>query len=98
METKKMETTKIRTYIDGLDEVLGGGLPAGHGVRVSGPPGTMKSTLSYSILHRNAIERGARALYVSLQQTRKGLENQMSAMGLDVEAVPGDGPHHDVGH
>src|SRR5205823_1239634 len=45
METKKMETTKIRTYIDGLDEVLGGGLPAGHVVLVSGLPGTMKSTL-----------------------------------------------------
>src|SRR5207249_1954524 len=89
METKKMETTKIRTYIDGLDEVLGGGLPAGHVVLVSGLPGTMKSTLSYSILHRNAIERGARALYVSLEQTRKSLENQMSAMGLDVEAVRG---------
>ncbi|TLZ99554.1 MAG: hypothetical protein E6J94_00385 [Methanobacteriota archaeon] len=97
METKKMETTKIRTYIDGLDEVLGGGLPAGHVVLVSGLPGTMKSTLSYSILHRNAIERGARALYVSLEQTRKSLENQMSAMGLDVEAVRGDVHILDVG-
>src|SRR5438034_6115415 len=97
METKKMETKKVLTYVDGLDEALGGGLPAGHVVLVSGLPGTMKSTLSYSILHRNATERGARGLYVSLEQTRKSLEDQMSAMGLDVEAVRGDVHILDVG-
>ena len=85
-----METKKVLTYVDGLDEALGGGLPAGHVVLVSGLPGTMKSTLSYSILHRNATERGARGLYVSLEQTRKSLEDEMSAMGLDVESVRGE--------
>src|SRR5881409_4226985 len=92
-----METKKISTYIEGLDEVLGGGFPAGHVVLLSGLPGTMKSTLSYAILHRNAKERGARALYVSLEQTRKSLENQMAAMGFDVEAVRGDVHILDVG-
>ena len=85
-----METKKILTYVEGLDEVLGGGLPAGHVVLLSGLPGTMKSTLSYAILHRNATERGAKRLYVSLEQTRKSLEDQMAAMGFDVEAVRGD--------
>src|SRR6266566_1879273 len=85
-----METKKISTYIEGLDEVLGGGFPVGHVVLLSGLPGTMKSTLSYAILHRNAKERGARCLYVSLEQTRKSLEDQMAAMGFDVEGVRGD--------
>src|SRR5437879_57670 len=70
-----METKKISTYIEGLDEVLGGGFPVGHVVLLSGLPGTMKSTLSYAILHGNAKERGARCLYVSLEQTRKPLED-----------------------
>lgn len=92
-----METWKMPTYIDGLDDVLGGGLPLGHVVLLSGLPGTMKSTLSYAILHRNARERGAKCLYVSLEQTRKSLEDQMAAMGFDVEAVRGDVHILDVG-
>src|SRR2546425_1098601 len=85
-----METKKISTYIEGLDDVLGGGFPVGHVVLLSGLPGTMKSTLSYAILHGNARERGAKCLYVSLEQTRKSLEAQMAAMRFDVEAVRGD--------
>jgi len=92
-----MDTKKITTYVDGLDEILGGGLPVGHVVLLSGLPGTMKSTLSYAILHRNARERGAKCLYVSLEQTRKSLEDQMAAMGFDVEAVRGDVHILDVG-
>jgi len=41
-----METKKISTYVEGLDEILGGGFPVGHVVLLSGLPGTMKSTLS----------------------------------------------------
>ncbi len=92
-----MDTKKVPTYIEGLDEVLGGGLPAGHVVLLSGLPGTMKSTLSYAILHANARERGAKCLYISLEQTRKSLEAQMAAMGFDVEAVRGDVHILDVG-
>jgi circadian clock protein KaiC len=92
-----MESKKVLTYIEGLDETLGGGLPAGHVVLLSGLPGTMKSTLSYSILHWNARERGAKCLYVSLEQTRKSLEDQMATMGFDVEAVRGDVHILDVG-
>jgi len=97
MKTKRAETQKIQTYIEGLDDVLGGGLPVGHVILLSGLPGTMKSTLSYAILYHNAKERGAKCLYVSLEQTRKSLEDQMSAMGFDVESVRGDVHILDVG-
>lgn len=92
-----METKKIPTFIEGLDDVLGGGFPQGHVILLSGLPGTMKSTLSYAILHRNARERGVKCLYISLEQTRKSLEAQMAAMGFDVEAVRGDVHILDVG-
>src|SRR6266545_67043 len=88
--SEALETAKIQTYIDGLDDALGGGFPVGHVLLISGLPGTMKSSLSYAILHGNAHERGAKCLYVSLEQTRRSLEAQMAAMGFDVEAVRGD--------
>src|SRR3989442_2048785 len=91
-----LEPKKIPTFIDGLDELLGGGLPPGHVVLVSGLPGTMKSTLTYAILHGNARHRHAKCLYVSLEQTRPSLERQMASMGFDIEAVRGDLPIVDV--
>lgn len=92
-----MESKKIPTHVEGLDEALGGGIPVGHVVLVSGLPGTMKSSLSYAILHGNARDHHSKALYVSLEQTRKSLESQMASMGFDVDAVRGDVHILDVG-
>src|SRR2546428_5594298 len=57
----------------------------------------MKSTLTYAILHGNALRRHAKCLYVSLEQTRPSLERQMASMGFDIEAVRGDLHIVDVG-
>ncbi len=92
-----MELPKVKTHIDGLDEVLGGGVPRGSVVLVSGLPGTMKSSLSYAMMANNAREDSARCLYVSLEQTRPSLENQMRAMGIDVDAVAGSIHVLDIG-
>ena len=92
-----MELPKVKTHIDGLDEVLGGGVPRGSVVLVSGLPGTMKSSLSYAMMANNAREDSARCLYVSLEQTRPSLENQMRAMGFDVDAVGGSIHVLDIG-
>ncbi len=92
-----METKKTPTYVDGLDEVLGGGLPTGHVVLVSGLPGTMKSTLAYAVLQNNAMQRHAKAIYVTLEQSRSSLLAQMAAMGFDTDKVRGDLHLLDVG-
>lgn len=92
-----MEIRKTPTYVDGLDEILGGGLPAGHVVLVSGLPGTMKSTLAYSVLHGNATGRHAKSIYVTLEQSRASLLAQMAAMGFDTDAARGDVHLLDVG-
>jgi len=82
----QLEIERVTTEIDGLDDVLGGGIPRGHVVLVSGAPGTMKSTLAYAIMH-NAARRGLRSLYISLEQSKASLERQMAAMGFDVTAA-----------
>ena len=77
-----LEEARVRTFVAGLDARLGGGIPQGHIVLLSGPPGSMKSSLAYSILHQNATHHGSPGLYVSLEQTRGGLLRQMRAMGF----------------
>jgi len=82
-----MELEPVKSWIDGFDDVLGGGVPKGSVVLLTGLPGTMKSSLAYAILVNNAKEAGAKALYISLEQTKASLENQMTAMGFDMEAA-----------
>ncbi|MBI5000167.1 MAG: AAA family ATPase [Euryarchaeota archaeon] len=78
---------KIKTYIEGLDEQMTGGIPKGHVVLLSGMPGTMKSSIAYNILFNNARERGIKGLYISLEQGRDSLLDQMFGLGMDHNEV-----------
>lgn len=80
---------RIRTYVDGLDETLGGGVPHGSVVLISGLPGTMKSSLVYNILYHNSLQDGRNTLYITLEQGKKSLERQMSRMGYNGDQVTG---------
>jgi KaiC/GvpD/RAD55 family RecA-like ATPase len=74
----------FRTYIAGFDEVFESGIPQGHIVLVSGAPGTLKSTLAFSILYNNAKEDLASCLYVTFEQSRESLIRQMEKLGMFV--------------
>ena len=80
-------TRLIKTYVRGFDEEIGGGIPQGHVILVAGPPGTMKSSLAYSILYNNAIQDGLTGVYVTMEQERESLEFQLSRMGMDLKKV-----------
>ncbi len=79
----------IKTYVDGLDELLSGGIPEGSTVLISGAPGTMKTSLSYHILYQNA-RHGSHSLYVSFEQSRASLLDHTDGLGYHFEAVEGD--------
>lgn len=76
----------VRTYVRGFDGELGGGIPKGHIVLVRGSSGTMKSSLAYSILYHNA-EKGAKGLYVTLEQEAGSLLAQMAQLGFRPTSV-----------
>ncbi|MFQ6128280.1 MAG: RAD55 family ATPase [Thermoplasmata archaeon] len=76
-----------RTYVKGLDEEIEGGIPQGHVILIAGPPGTMKSSLAYSILYNNASKKKVRGTYLTLEQSRRSLEFQMSRLNMDPRLV-----------
>src|SRR5881396_1851869 len=80
---------RIPTKMEGLDDVLGGGIPDGSIVLVSGAPGTMKTSLTYHILHANALDR-VRGLYVSLEQSRASLVDHTEGLGYRLEDTGGN--------
>src|SRR3972149_3293244 len=82
-EVVAMDTDRIPTYVSGLDDRLGGGIPRGHVVLVAGPAGSLKSTLVYRVLWHEARDRGAPGLYLSMEESRKSLVAHMAAFGMD---------------
>ncbi len=62
--------------------MLGGGVPEGSVVLVSGAPGTMKSTLSFSILYQNALQENRKCAYFTLEQGKDLILEQMASMGM----------------
>lgn len=77
-----MERAHIRTYVRGLDEALGGGILDGQVILLCGAPGTMKSSLAFSILYENALRDGRRSAYFTLEQGKDPLLEQMAALGM----------------
>lgn len=50
---------------------------------ITGTPGTMKSSLAYSILYHNALKEEIPSVYMTLEQSRGNLEQQMKSMGME---------------
>ncbi|MCK4266874.1 MAG: AAA family ATPase [Thermoplasmata archaeon] len=82
-----MEEEQVKTYIEGFDDKLQGGVPAGSVVLLVGQPGTMKSSIAYNMLFNNAVKNDMRGLYITLEQSTKSLNRHMTALGMDASAV-----------
>ena len=82
-----MAKERVKTYIGGLDEQLNGGIPAGRVVLISGTPGSMKSSVTYSILHNNAKNENKPGVYVTLDESKESLMEQMASLGFDPKDV-----------
>ena len=77
-----MEKERIKTYVAGFDDPLGGGIPAGFVVLVSGAPGTMKSSFCFGIAYNNAIHKGVKTAYITLEQSKDLLLEHMKSLGM----------------
>ncbi len=80
-------TDRIKTYIEGFDEKMEGGIPEGHIVLIVGESGTMKSSIAFNILYYNALEEGTRGVYITLEQGREKLLKHMAGLGMRIENV-----------
>ncbi len=78
---------RICTGVEGLDDILEGGLPAGHMYLLEGDPGTGKTTVAMQFLLRGVAE-GRRVLYVTLSEPREELESSATSHGWDFSQIP----------
>ena len=80
------EQERSSTGIDGLDDILGGGLPACHLNLVEGTPGSGKTTLGLQFLRRG-VQKGEKGLYITLSETAAELHTVSASHGWSLEGV-----------
>jgi circadian clock protein KaiC len=76
----KVNNEIVPTGIEGLDDVLGGGLQRRRLYLVEGVPGSGKTTLAMQFL-LTAVGRGEPVLYVTLSETREELHSVAASHG-----------------
>ncbi len=72
--------------IEGLDEILHGGLPANRFYLVQGEPGVGKTTLAMQFL-LEGIRRGEKSLYITLSETKDELNAVAESHGWDITGL-----------
>ncbi len=80
------DASNCQTGIDGLDEILGGGLPRNRIYLVRGDPGVGKTTLALRFL-LEGVEHNERVLYITLSETNDELEAVARSHGWDLSRV-----------
>lgn len=74
------EEARIKTNLEFLDRILGGGLPQGSVTLVAGQPGTGKSTLLFQMLFKNPTSK---ILYISAEESPSQVAARFGKQGRD---------------
>jgi circadian clock protein KaiC len=81
-----MESMRVAFGIEGLDDILGGGLTAHRLYLVEGMPGSGKTTLGFQFLLEGA-RRGEPVLYISLSETEEEIRAVAGSHGWTLDGV-----------
>ena len=77
---------RAATGIEGLDDILGGGLTANRLYLIEGMPGSGKTTLAFQFLMAGA-RLGEKVLYVTLSETESEIRDVAASHGWDLAGV-----------
>jgi len=75
---------RVRTGINGLDNIIDGGLPEKSITLVSGPPGSGKSIFCFQFLYEG-VKKGEKCLFLTLDKKVNGLIIQAKKLGFDFQ-------------
>ena len=81
------EVGRTPTGIDGLDAMIGGGIPRGRVVLVSGGPGTGKTTLAIQFLVNGISKYSENGIFVSLDEPQHKIFEEASILGWDLDKL-----------
>lgn len=84
---KAPRLSKIPTGITGLDEITGGGLPAGRPTLVCGSAGCGKTMLATEFLVRGASQFGEPGAFMMFEESAQELTANVRSLGFDLDKL-----------
>lgn len=88
---KKVNVERVRTGVEGLDEMMGGGIPKGNLVVLSGDPGSGKTVLCWQFIYEGITKYNENAVYVSLEETEETIFQGALEFGWDLKKLVEEG-------
>lgn len=82
---------KIKTNIQGFDELVEGGFPQGSSILLSGSAGTGKTIFSLQYLYNGAVKEKEKGVYFSFEEKKESLFEQAKQFGWDLEKLEKSG-------
>ncbi|MFH1225150.1 MAG: ATPase domain-containing protein [Candidatus Diapherotrites archaeon] len=87
MKDGKCVVERTFSGIPGLDEMIGGGIPRGNLVVLSGDPGSGKTVFCLQFLYEGAKKYGESGVYVSLEETEDAIVSGALEFGMDIKEL-----------
>jgi circadian clock protein KaiC len=84
---KKLIFPKSPSGIEGLDEIVEGGLPTGRPTLVCGNAGCGKTLLAMEFLVRGATAYGEPGVFMSFEESAEDLIQNVASLGFDVQKL-----------
>ncbi|MBU7032518.1 MAG: AAA family ATPase [Theionarchaea archaeon] len=84
IQKEKGNMDRVKTSIDGLDDILWGGYPAGTNILVSGASGTGKTIFCAQFLYKGIRDYNENGVYVTLEARPEDLRTEMESLGWDL--------------
>lgn len=75
---------KVKTGVDGLDEMLSGGIPQGHILAILGSCGTGKTTLTLQFIWKG-LQLGEKVIFISLEEDEDSIKKNAASYGWDLQ-------------
>ncbi len=87
----KTATNRCPTGVQGLDNLIEGGLPRGRAILLTGLSGTGKTVLATQFLCNGATRHNEPGILVTLEQNTRHFKEDMKNFNLDIEKLEAEG-------
>ncbi len=82
----KIVVERVKTGVPGLDDMMGGGIPKGDLVVLSGDPGSGKTVLCWQFIAEGITKYDEPSVYVSLEETEETIYQGALQFGFDLRS------------
>jgi circadian clock protein KaiC len=87
----RREIQKIRTSIEGFDDISNGGLPQGRTTLVSGTSGTGKTLFAIQFLYTGIVQFDEHAVFVTFEESPTDIIQNALSFGWDLQSLIDEG-------